>query len=82
MQTSQYREFRIWEMKENKYRKSLAKNRVCAAIHMRDIQRNSNVFNPHKSFPGRQLNVTSHKSLEIQASSITRRRTHWNRKFV
>ena len=28
-----------------------------------------NVFNPHKSFPGRQLNAASRKSLEIQASS-------------
>ena len=27
-------------MKEDKYTKSLAKNQVCAIVHMRDIQRN------------------------------------------
>ena len=31
-----------------------------------------NVFNPHKSFPGRQLNGASRKSLEIQASCIAK----------
>ena len=40
MQTSQYRKFRIWEMKEDKYTKSLAKNQVCAIIRMRDIGKN------------------------------------------
>ena len=35
-QTSQYRKSRIWEMKEDKYAKSLTKNQVCAIIHIRD----------------------------------------------
>ena len=39
MQTSQYRKSRIWEMKEDKYTKSLAKNQVCAIIDMRDIRK-------------------------------------------
>ena len=39
-----------------------------------------NVFNPHKSFPGRQLNAALR--LEIQASSVAKRRTLLNRKFV
>ena len=41
-----------------------------------------NVFNPHKSFPGRQLNAASRKSLEIQASSLAKRRTLSSQKFV
>ena len=41
-----------------------------------------NVFNPHKSFPGGQLNAASRKSLEIQASCIAKQRTLLNRKFV
>ena len=40
MQTSQYRKSRIWEMKEDKYTKSLAKNQVCGIIRMRDIRKN------------------------------------------
>ena len=40
------------------------------------------VFNPHKSFPGNQLNASSCKSLEIQASCIAKQRTLLNRKFV
>ena len=39
MQTSQNRRFVIWEVKEDKYTKSLAKNQVCAIIHMRDIRK-------------------------------------------
>ena len=39
MQTSQNRRFVIWEVKEDKYTKSLAKNQVCVIIHMRDIQK-------------------------------------------
>ena len=39
-QTSQYRKARIWEMKENKYIKRLAKNQVCAITPMRDIRKN------------------------------------------
>ena len=38
MQTIQHR--KSWEMKEDKYSKSLAKNQVCAIFHMRDIQKN------------------------------------------
>ena len=30
MQTTQYRQSRIWKMNEDKYTKSLAKNQVCA----------------------------------------------------
>ena len=40
MQTSQYRMFRIWETKEDKYTKSLAKNQICGIIRMRDIRKN------------------------------------------
>ena len=31
------------------------------------------VFNPHKSFPGRQPKAASRKCVEIQASSISRK---------
>ena len=41
-----------------------------------------NVFNSHKGFPGRQLNAASRKSLEIQASSLAKRRTLSNQKLV
>ena len=37
MQTIQYRKSRIWEMKEDKYTKSLVKNQVWA---IRDIRKN------------------------------------------
>ena len=40
MQTIQYRQSRIWEMKEDKYTKSLAKNQACARFQMRDIRKN------------------------------------------
>ena len=40
MQTIQYRTSRIWEMKEDKYTKRLAKNQVCATLQMRDILKN------------------------------------------
>ena len=40
METFYYRKSRIWEMKEDKYRKSLAKNQVSAIVHMRDIRKN------------------------------------------
>jgi len=94
MQTSQYKKCRIWEMKEDKYAKSQAKNLACAIIHMRDFRKNvlpkfirlcmeTPCWCPfEKSFPSRQLNAASRKSLEIQASSIAKRRTLWNRKFV
>ena len=39
MQTSQYRKPRIWEMKEDEYTESLAKNQVCAIIHMGDFRK-------------------------------------------
>ena len=34
LQTIQNRKSQIWEMKEEKYTKSLAKNQVCATFHM------------------------------------------------
>ena len=40
METFQYRKSSIWEMKEDKYIKSLAKNQVCAIFHMQDIWKN------------------------------------------
>ena len=40
METFKYRKSRIWEMKEDKYTKSLAKNQVYAMVHMRDIRKN------------------------------------------
>ena len=40
MQTIQYRTSRIWEMKEDKHTKRLAKNQVCAIFQMRDIRKN------------------------------------------
>ena len=36
IRTSHYRKFRIWEIREDKYTKRLAKNQVCAIIDMRD----------------------------------------------
>ena len=81
-------------MKEDKYTKSQAKNQVCAMIHMRDIRKNvlhkfirlcmeTPCWCPFEgNFPSRQLNALSLKSLEIQASSIAKRRSLWNRKFV
>ena len=39
METFQYRKSRIWEMKEDKYTKSLAKNQVYAIVHLRDIRK-------------------------------------------
>ena len=41
-----------------------------------------NVFNPHESFPSRQLNAVLHKSLEIQPPFIAKQTTLLNRKFV
>ena len=38
-ETFEYRKSRIWEMKEDKYTKSLAKNQVYATVHMRDIRK-------------------------------------------
>ena len=40
MQTIQYKTSGIWEMKEDKYTKSLAKNQVCAIFQMPDIRKN------------------------------------------
>ena len=40
MQAIQYRKSRIWEMKEDQYANSLAKNQVCAICHKRDIRKN------------------------------------------
>ena len=40
METFSYRKSRIWEMKEDKYTKSLAKNQVHAIVHIRDIRKN------------------------------------------
>ena len=40
METFEYRKSRIWEMKEGKYTKSLAKNQVYTIVHMRDIRKN------------------------------------------
>ena len=40
MEICQYKKSRIWEMKEDKYSKSLAKNQVDAIVHMRDIRKN------------------------------------------
>ena len=37
MQTIQSRKSRIWETKQDEYTKSLAKNQVCAILHMLDI---------------------------------------------
>ena len=39
LQTIQYRKSRIWEVKEDKYAKGLAKNQVCAMFHLRDIRK-------------------------------------------
>ena len=40
MEICQHKKSRIWEMKEDKYSKSLAKNQVDAIVHMRDIRKN------------------------------------------
>ena len=41
-----------------------------------------NVFNPHKSFLGCQLNAASHKSLKIRTFSLAKQRPLSNQKFV
>ena len=51
-------------------------------IDSKNLKKSATFNNPHKSFPGRQLDAASSKSLEIQVSSIAKRRTLWNRKFV
>ena len=40
-----------------------------------------NVFNPGKSFPGRQLNAASRKSLEMQASSVAKTKNFFEPKI-
>ena len=40
MQTIQYRRTRIWEMKKDKYTKTLAKKQVCEIFQMRDTAKN------------------------------------------
>ena len=40
MQTIQYRESRIWEIKEDKYTKSLAKNQDCVIFHTQNNRKN------------------------------------------
>ena len=40
MQTTQYRNSRILQVKEHKYTKSLAKNQVYAIFHTQDIRKN------------------------------------------
>ena len=40
MQTIQYRKSRIWDMKENRYKKMLTQNQDCATFYMRDIREN------------------------------------------
>ena len=40
IQTIKYRKSRIWEMKEDKYTKNLAKNQVCVIFDMQDIREN------------------------------------------
>ena len=40
IETIQYRKYRIWEMKEDKYAKGLAKNQVGAVFHMKDTKVN------------------------------------------
>ena len=71
MQTDQYRESRIEEMKEDKYTKSFAMNQVCAIIYMRDIRENvlpkfiSFVWRRHVGVPLRGTNMAGdqHKRL-------------------
>ena len=41
-----------------------------------------NVFNPHTSFSGLQLNAASRKSLEIHVSFLAKRRTLSNQRFA
>ena len=41
-------------------------------------KKNGNVFKPHKSVPGHELNAMSCRSLEVQASSIAKQRTPSN----
>ena len=42
----------------------------------------SHFFNQHDSSLDRHVNVSTRKSLEIQAKYITKPRTHLERKFV
>ena len=154
MQTTQYRKPRIWEMRVDKYTKSLAKNQVCEIMsyaryseqrftqiykafvlgdnkvslweaqnmaagtnrqkHLllsfptdacmnssleelmkikvnylfwdkecldSKISKNRNVFKSHNRFRDSHLNAASRKSLEIQPSSMAKRRTLSNRQL-
>ena len=58
LQTIQYRKSRIWEIKEDKYAKGLAKNQVCAIFHMGDIRKNV-VSRRHVCVPLRGTNVAA-----------------------
>ena len=44
MQTIQYRRSRIWEMKENKYTKSLAKNGLCNISNARHSEKRFTIY--------------------------------------
>ena len=55
MHTSQYKKSRIWKMKDDKYTKSLAKNKVCVKIHQLRPQGFSlkKWVGPHPFFKGK-----------------------------
>ena len=51
-------------------------------VYIAKSEKNGNVFKPHKSAPGHELNAMSCRSLEVQASSIAKQRTPSNWRFV
>ena len=61
MQTIQYRRTRIWEMKKDKYTKTLAKNQVCEIFQMRDMGKNGlpKFIKRHIGVPFRNTNMAA-----------------------
>ena len=47
-------------------------------FRLQSLKKNGNVFKPHESVPGRELNAGSYKSLEVQSSSVAKQRTPSN----
>ena len=71
MHTIQYRESEIWEMKEGKCTKSLAKNWVCTIFHTQDIQKNVSfefiklIWRHHVGVPLRGTNMAARNQQKL-----------------
>ena len=79
IETIQSRKSRIWEVKEDKYTKSLTiKNQACAIFHVRDIRKNVLPnFIKHVGVPLRDINMASrNQQKHLFLSSPTNARIH------